>query len=221
MKKRVIALVCVVLLVTAGIIFGATSSFDSPVESVYSEIDLNAGQGLKYNDLTSGIVTDDKSYEGSAVTVESLPSESYDSKTQEHKDLTCTLIVKCDTIFNNIDMLSEQKKEIIPQSGIIYSAENVTFFDEESVFNVLLREMKQNKIHFEFEMTPVYESAYIKGIANIYEFDCGDLSGWMYKVNGVSPDISCSLYKLKQGDNIEILYTCDMGKDLGDSYATE
>ena len=60
----------------------------------------------------------------------------------------------------------------------------------------------------EFEMTPIYETAYIRGIANIYEFDCGELSGWTYKVNNKSPNVGCSLYELKDGDKIEWIYTC-------------
>ena len=56
---------------------------------------------------------------------------------------------------------------------------------------------------------------YIEGIHNLYEFDCGDLSGWMYKVNGWFPNYGCSRYQLKQGDVIEWVYTCDLGKDVG------
>ena len=56
--------------------------------------------------------------------------------------------------------------------------------------------------------TPVYNSVYIEGINNIYEFDCGELSGWLYKVNNESPGVGCSLYKLKDGDVVEWIYTC-------------
>ena len=55
----------------------------------------------------------------------------------------------------------------------------------------------------EFEDTPMYNSAYIEGINNLYEFDCGELSGWMYKVNGWFPNYGCSRYQLKEGDTIE------------------
>ena len=36
---------------------------------------------------------------------------------------------------------------------------------------------KANKIHMESSFTPVYNSAYIEGIHNLYEFDVGKLSG--------------------------------------------
>ena len=61
----------------------------------------------------------------------------------------------------------------------------------------------------------MYNSAYIEGINNLYEFDCGELSGWMYKVNGWFPNYGCSRYQLKEGDVIEWVYTCDLGVDVG------
>ena len=71
----------------------------------------------------------------------------------------------------------------------------------------------------EFSVTPIYDSAYIEGIANLYEFDCGELSGWMYRVNGWFPNYGCSRYVLQDGDTVEWLYTCDLGEDVGGGYA--
>lgn len=130
------------------------------------------------------------------------------------KELTCTLSVRCDTILENIAWLDKEKRDIVPKDDVIFAEQTVTFQDGESVFDLLLREMKKNKIHMEFENTPICNSAYIEGIANLYEFDCGELSGWMYKVNGEFSDDSCSLYKLKNNDKVEWVYTCDLGNDV-------
>lgn len=135
----------------------------------------------------------------------------------EKKDLSCTLSIRCNTILNNIDLLDENKKSIIPDDGSVFYKTDVVFYEDESVFNVLVREMKKNKIHLEFVNTPAYGSAYIEGIGNIYEYDCGELSGWMYKVNGEFPNYGSSKYKLSDGDIIEWVYTCDLGKDVGGS----
>lgn len=134
-------------------------------------------------------------------------------------ELKCTMSVRCDTILQNIDHFDKEKVELIPQSGIIFPEQTVVFNEGESVFDLLLRETKENKIHLEFVNTPVYDSAYIEGIGNIYEFDCGELSGWMYKVNGAFPSIACSEYKLHNGDRVEWVYTCDLGKDVGGAYS--
>mgnify|MGYP004521033723 CR=1 FL=1 len=147
------------------------------------------------------------------------PVEPQDAEISNN-DLKCTLSVRCDTILNNINSLNPEKKELVPKDGIIFKSRQVVFYEGESVFNVLLREMKKNKIHMEFTNTPIYNSAYIEGIANLYEFDCGDLSGWMYKVNGWFPNYGCSRYKLKDGDVIEWVYTCDLGKDVGEDFSS-
>ncbi len=135
------------------------------------------------------------------------------------EELTCTLSVRCDTILKNIGKLDPEKIEILPKDGVIFAERTVVFYDGESVFNLLSREMKKNKIHMEFVNTPIYNSAYIEGIGNLYEFDCGELSGWMYRVNGWFPNYGCSRYKLKKGDRVEWVYTCDLGTDVGGGYS--
>ncbi len=127
--------------------------------------------------------------------------------------------VRCDTILNNIGLFDKNKLNLIQKDGVIFAEKTVTFYEGESVFNLLAREMKLNKIHFEFEKAPIYNSVYIEGIANIYEFDCGELSGWMYKVNGWFPNYGCSRYQLKEGDRVEVVYTCNLGADVGGNYA--
>lgn len=128
---------------------------------------------------------------------------------------TCTLSVTCETILDNLDKLDPEKIELLPEDGVIFPAQEVVFYEGEAVFDVLKREMKNSKIHMEFEDTPIYNSAYIEGINNLYEFDCGELSGWMYKVNGWFPNYGCSRYALEDGDCIEWVYTCDLGRDVG------
>lgn len=133
----------------------------------------------------------------------------------EDDNLTCSLYVRCDTLLDNLQNLDESKALIVPRDGIIFAGENVEIYQGESVFNVLVREMKKNKIHLEFTKTPGYNSAYIEGIGNLYEFDCGELSGWLYKVNGQTPGCGCSSYMVEDGDVIEFLYSCNLGVDIG------
>ena len=141
--------------------------------------------------------------------------ETQTSPAPQETELYCTLSVRCDTILNNMSSLHDGKADLVPQNGVIYEERRVKFNEGESVFNVLQREMKINRIHMEFVNAPLYGSAYIEGIGNLYEFDCGDLSGWMYKVNGVFPNYGCSQYKLSPGDKIEWVYTCNLGEDVG------
>ncbi len=136
------------------------------------------------------------------------------------KQYTCTLAVRCDTVLNNIAWLEPEKIDYVPQDGIILAEQTVSFYEGESVFNLLQREMKKNKIQMEFTSTPIYNSVYIEGIQNLYELDCGELSGWMYRVNGWFPNYGCSRYQLKPGDKVEWVYSCDLGYDVGGEYAS-
>lgn len=129
--------------------------------------------------------------------------------------LRCSMSISCATILDNMDKLDSAKAGIVPRGGIIYAEKTFEFSEGETVFDVLLRETRANKIHMEYSKTPAYDSAYIEGIGNLYEFDCGPLSGWLYKVNGEFSGCSCSRYTLKDGDRIEFLYTCDSGRDIG------
>lgn len=130
-------------------------------------------------------------------------------------EYTCTISISCASVLNNMDWLDAEKAELVPADGWILQPTEVTFYEGESVFNVLQRTCKQNGIHMEFTDTPIYNSAYIEGIGNLYEFDCGELSGWMYKVNDWFPNYGCSRYALADGDVICWLYTCNLGDDIG------
>ena len=116
-----------------------------------------------------------------------------------------------------MDNLTAGKEEFVPSDGWILKSTKVSFSDGESVHDVLQRVCKDKGIHMESSFTPAYNSAYVEGINQLYEFDCGELSGWMFNVNGWFPNYGCSKYKVSDGDEINWVYTCDLGKDVGDN----
>jgi len=136
------------------------------------------------------------------------------------RELTVTLVIRCATILDNLDKLPASKAELVPPGGVIFS-DTVVFYEDESVFNVLQRETRKNRIHMEFANSPIYNSAYIEGINNIYEFECGEGSGWMYSVNGYFPNYGSSRYALQDGDTVLWEYTCDRGADIGGGDAAD
>lgn len=146
-----------------------------------------------------------------------MPVEPEDQDVDEAKTYTCTFSIECSTILNNLNLLDPEKLEMVPSNGVILAKTTVTFYEGESVYDVLQRVCKENGIHMESSWTPIYNSAYVEGIHNLYEFDCGNLSGWMYRVNGWYPNYGCSRYQLQQGDAVEWRYTCDLGNDVGRS----
>ena len=146
-----------------------------------------------------------------------LPVEPEDAEITDESH-TCTISISCAAILENMELCDPEKRELVPEDGWVLQPTEVTFYEGESVFHVLKRTCKQNGIHLEFENTPIYNSAYIEGINNLYEFDVGELSGWMYSVNGWYPNYGCSRYAVQDGDIIEWRYTCDLGYDVGGGY---
>ena len=147
------------------------------------------------------------------------PVEPENQEVDQGTAYTCTFSIECSTILNNLEMLDPGKLEMVPSNGVILPKTAVNVYEGESVFDVLQRLCKEKGIHMEAAWTPIYNSAYVEGIHNLYEFDCGALSGWMYKVNGWYPNYGSSRYQLKDGDTVEWRYTCDLGNDVGGGYA--
>ena len=127
----------------------------------------------------------------------------------------CTVSISCASILEHMELCSQEKAELVPEDGWLLKPMEVTFREGQSAFDVLQQVCRAQGIHMESTWTPAYNSAYIEGIGNLYEFDCGELSGWMYSVNGVWPDYGCSGYTLHDGDTVVWSYTCDLGRDVG------
>ena len=115
---------------------------------------------------------------------------------------TCTIEIRCDTILNNWDDLEKGKEGYVPSNGTILATSTVSFEEGDTVFDVLTAVCKAAGIQLEYTFSSLYGSNYIEGINNLYEFDCGEESGWMYKVNGWFPNYGCSKYELHDGDVI-------------------
>lgn len=126
----------------------------------------------------------------------------------------CTIAINCSTILDNMVDLDKAKTSLVPGDGVILKQTTVTFYEGETVLDVLKRVTKKNSIQMEFSDNVVYSGAYVEGIANLYEKDCGGNSGWQFCVNGWYPNYSCSNYVVTDGDAIEWNYTCNVGKDL-------
>lgn len=144
--------------------------------------------------------------------------ETTEQKPTEEQTYTCTISINCDNILKNWNMLDKSKQSCVPADGWILKEVEVEFKKGQTVFDVLKDITKKKSIQLEYSFTALYGSYYIEGIHNLYEFDCGELSGWEYCVNGKFPAFGCSKYVLKDGDKIEWKYTCDLGADVGNPY---
>ena len=131
--------------------------------------------------------------------------DDYYNNTANVKDPVKTYIsIRCDTVAG--------EKDYIPKDGIILDKYEIIIDKGQSAYDQLIAAVKANSL--KLDGSP----GYIAGIENIYEFDFGDLSGWMFRVNGALSDVGCGEKILQEGDYTEWLYTRDLGKDIGNEY---
>ena len=213
--KRII--ICIIIIALASVLLGACSSISGETESPMQES----------NSLSSAVGSAETSVDGGhepsvfdvvqALDAEVATSDVDDRAARDINDdgsFSVTLAVHCELLAENIDTLKRDKQELVPEDGVILATVEARAYDGESVFNVLQRELRRAGVHLEFVNTPIYNSAYIEGIHNLYEFDAGELSGWVYSVNDVYPSVGCSRYMVNPGDAIVWRYSLALGQDV-------
>ncbi|NGP44473.1 DUF4430 domain-containing protein [Bacillaceae bacterium SIJ1] len=105
---------------------------------------------------------------------------------------------------------SEQKQTTVSLTiqGVdasILSAHEVAIDEGDTVLDILITQAKEERIPIEYEGAGPF--AYVQGIQNVYEFDHGPQSGWIYRVNGKLASKSAGAYEVREGDVIEWVYT--------------
>ena len=136
---------------------------------------------------------------------------------------TVFLTIRSDVVLSQLDRLPDEILPYIEEDGIILERSQYVLRPNDTAFSILNRATRHHRIQMEYQGADmnIYNSVYVQGIQYLYEFSCGPLSGWMYKVNGIYPNYGCSQYVLEDGDVIEWDYTTDLGRDLGQSVAGE
>lgn len=125
----------------------------------------------------------------------------------EGTSITVSMEIRCDTVAG--------RRDYLPADGVILAETEISVGEGASAFDVLKEAAAIHEIPIEYEGTAAGdEFAYIEGIAYLYEYDFGELSGWVFLVNGESPDIGCGAYRVADGDRIIWYYTTELGRDF-------
>ncbi len=209
-NKKIIIGILLVLAVVTACFLGGEQSPEKQAELNPEKPALELTEVLEQDAEITEPVEQEKNVEEPKVPEPTQDTNEIDAPIREEneKKLTCILTVRCDAILENLDKLKKGKESVLPSNGVIYPEQSMIFTQGESVFDVLYRALRTSGIHFEFQQTPMYDSVYIEGIGNLYEFDCGDYSGWLYQVNGEIPNHGCSQHQVKDGDSIVFYYHC-------------
>ena len=143
-----------------------------------------------------------------------VESEAQSAPTLADKTFKCTIMIECHTLLSHMSELNKSVASMVPDNGIILAETVYEFEGECTAFDVLKAVCEKNNIPLEYSFVPTFNSCYVEGIAHIYEFDCGKLSGWMYGVNGKLSEYGSNNCMVNDGDSIFFSYTCDIGNDL-------
>ena len=127
---------------------------------------------------------------------------------------TVTLSIRCDALGD--ELIRSDKAAFLPADGVILADTAFAITEGETVFDLLDAAARAHRIQVDSRGVQVGTkgSVYVSGIAYLYEFDFGELSGWMYRVNGDTPSVGCGEYELHPGDRVEWVYSVNMGRDL-------
>ncbi len=115
-----------------------------------------------------------------------------------------TMSIRCDTVAGRADH--------IPADGVILPETAFPIAEGDTVYTVLTEAARAHRIQLEGTGGPGL--VYVAGMAYLYEQAFGDLSGWLYTVNGETHSVGCDQYVLQPGDVVQWAYTLNMGSDL-------
>lgn len=180
------------------------------------------GQETFQQEATIDHVPEDQKKEDNINTTDSVPKVE-DSKTRPVKS-SLNSKGQEDVIsqeqeqekFNDTEPVSSVTVSIVgPEDiGVIMEPTAVEIEEGETVLDALRKTARQNNIPI--AVRGKKSTAYVEGINNLFEFDYGTKSGWLYRVNGSIYSESAGAFTLKADDVIEWLYTLDMGRDIGE-----
>lgn len=137
------------------------------------------------------------------------PEEYYASASDNSGEgITVSVSASC---FNAIEASEKAVRDIeLPSDGYIITLQSVSVADGSTAFDALISAARLQEITVDH--TNSLMGVYVSGIGGLYEFDYGSESGWLYYVNGDSPSAAMSQYTLSEGDTVELVYTCELGR---------
>lgn len=119
---------------------------------------------------------------------------------------TVTMEIRCDAVCG----LSGSER--YPSDGIMMPLTEFSISEDETALELLYDAVKAYQLQIEVDGVSgdTVSTAYVRGIASLYEFDFGDLSGWTYTVNGERPSVGCGACPVHDGDCIVWYYSLEL-----------
>ena len=174
-----------------------------------SENEQKSGSNRKESAEQKNTYTDSQHDKDNTNTSEQESAENTKEKDNEEVWFSCSIEVVCYELSENPELMKESYRSYIPQNGVLIEKSEVKVLEGTTVYDVLNAACKINNVAIDSVYNPFYKTYYVKAIGNLYEKDAGDMSGWVYMINGQSPMLGASACKIKDKDVITWKYTID------------
>lgn len=147
------------------------------------------------------------------------PEEYYAQQTDGGMQVTFS--ADCSAALDRMDSIDQSVNpaEVVPADGVVIAECTLGLPEGSSAFDALISAARAQQVRVDY--TGGSWGTYVRSIGYIGEFGFGELSGWMYRVNGEFPQVSAGDFTLSDGDVVEFVYTCDLGRDVGDHFTSE
>jgi len=203
MKKWIkIALVCVAIAAVLTVAFLAAPSAPQPAPPAAATTEYTAEtvQTLELGLPVLGTTTAEELY---SMGGELIIQQTTVATTAQQATTTMPTTVPPGTEFVTLSITGLDGAEILPPIRATWGA-------DDTVFTLLQREARARNIPVVHVGSPLLGTVYIRGIAGLFEFDHGELSGWVYRVNGEFAGIGVCRWQLQRGDVVELIFTTEM-----------
>lgn len=133
------------------------------------------------------------------------PQQSAPSDSAEKTEIKCTVQIECKSILENLKSFKGDSSKL-PQDGVILVETEITAENGATACDVLKAACE--KAGIELDVQDSQYGKYVNAVSGIGSGDCGGYSGWLYSVNGESPNTGIGEYVLNSGDKLTLSYSC-------------
>ena len=118
--------------------------------------------------------------------------------------ITCTIGVSVQPALDNLDLMTEESLDLLPESGWMLAPTEVTVSEGATCLEVLQQASKDGGI----PVVTSGEPAFVESIGGLNNGDGGDVSGWTYTLNGEQLMVSAAVQEVQDGDEVIFSFVC-------------
>lgn len=131
---------------------------------------------------------------------------------KDEDSISCTFTINASVAAKN-EELNKDVAALLKDDGMLANAKSITVKKGTNAGDAFKAFCKENNIVLNSEDGEY--GLFVKGIGGLDGGACGELSYWLFKVNGEFSDVGADSVTVNEGDAFEWVFTCNGGSDVG------